>query len=89
MVYGTKGMVACSQPLAAQAGLEILRLGGNAADAAVAVSAALNVLGERADSALVASAYFLMALQSPTRAVSEETPSGARVGSCEPDSRRS
>ena len=30
---GTKGMVACSQPLAAEAGLEILRKGGNAADA--------------------------------------------------------
>ncbi|GLB44913.1 putative gamma-glutamyltranspeptidase [Lyophyllum shimeji] len=43
VVYGTKGMVACSQPLAAEAGLEILRKGGNAADAAVAVSAALNV----------------------------------------------
>jgi len=26
-------MVACSQPLAAEAGLEILRLGGNAAEA--------------------------------------------------------
>ncbi|GAA5824946.1 hypothetical protein JCM3770_006715 [Rhodotorula araucariae] len=43
VVYGTKGMVACSQPLAAEAGLEILRKGGNAADAAVAVSAALNL----------------------------------------------
>ncbi|KAG8935860.1 hypothetical protein FRC02_005859 [Tulasnella sp. 418] len=43
VVYGTKGVVACSQPLAAEAGLEILRKGGNAADAAVAVSAALNV----------------------------------------------
>ncbi|KAF5384853.1 hypothetical protein D9615_001503 [Tricholomella constricta] len=43
VVYGTKGMVACSQPLAAEAGLEILRKGGNAADAAVATSAALNV----------------------------------------------
>ncbi|KAI9461806.1 gamma-glutamyltranspeptidase [Boletus coccyginus] len=42
-VYGTKGVVACSQPLAAEAGLEILRKGGNAADAAVATSAALNV----------------------------------------------
>lgn len=36
-------MIACSQPLAAQAGLEILRQGGNAADAAVAVSAMLNL----------------------------------------------
>ncbi|KIO24516.1 hypothetical protein M407DRAFT_244431 [Tulasnella calospora MUT 4182] len=43
VVYGTKGVVACSQPLAAEAGLEILRKGGNAADAAVAVSAALNI----------------------------------------------
>ncbi|KAF9518379.1 hypothetical protein BS47DRAFT_1389027 [Hydnum rufescens UP504] len=43
VVYGTKGAVACSQPLAAEAGLEILRKGGNAADASVAVSAALNV----------------------------------------------
>ena len=43
VVYGTKGMVACSQPLAAEAGLEILRKGGNACDAAVATSAALNV----------------------------------------------
>ncbi|KIK96014.1 hypothetical protein PAXRUDRAFT_139452 [Paxillus rubicundulus Ve08.2h10] len=42
-VYGTKGVVACSQPLAAEAGLEILRKGGNAGDAAVATSAALNV----------------------------------------------
>lgn len=29
-VYGTKGVVACSQPLACEAGLEILRKGGNA-----------------------------------------------------------
>ncbi|QRW15852.1 gamma-glutamyltranspeptidase [Rhizoctonia solani] len=42
VVYGRKGVVSCTQPLAAEAGLEILRKGGNAADAAVAVSAALN-----------------------------------------------
>ncbi|RPA96573.1 gamma-glutamyltranspeptidase [Choiromyces venosus 120613-1] len=43
VVQSANGIVACSQPLAAQAGLKILRDGGNAADAAVAVAAALNV----------------------------------------------
>ena len=37
-------MVATSQPLAAQAGLQMLRRGGTAADAAVATAAALTVL---------------------------------------------
>ena len=42
-VYGRRGMVAASQPLAVAAGLETLAAGGNAADAAVATAAALNV----------------------------------------------
>jgi len=42
-VYGRSGIVSTSQPLATAAGLEILAKGGNAADAAVAAAAALNV----------------------------------------------
>ena len=37
-------MVSTAHPLATKAGLEVLEAGGNAFDAAVAVSAALNVV---------------------------------------------
>ena len=42
-VMAQHGMVVTSQPLAAQAGLQILQHGGNAIDAAVATAAVLNV----------------------------------------------
>ncbi len=43
-VLATGAMAATSQPLAANAGLEIMRQGGSAADAAVAMAAVLNVV---------------------------------------------
>ncbi|RLN50836.1 hypothetical protein BBJ29_003557 [Phytophthora kernoviae] len=42
-VYGRHGMVSCSQPLASEIGLRILKQGGNAVDAAIAIAAALNL----------------------------------------------
>lgn len=44
VVMSNQGMVATSQPLAAQAGLRILMAGGNAIDAAVATAAVLNMV---------------------------------------------
>lgn len=44
VAYAGQGMVATSQPLAAQAGLEILKEGGNAIDAAIATAACLTVV---------------------------------------------
>ena len=43
-IYARGGMVNCSNPQAAAAGLEALRAGGNAIDAAVAAAAALTVV---------------------------------------------
>ncbi len=43
-VFAKKGMVATSQNLAAEAGLEILKKGGNAIDAAIATAACLTVV---------------------------------------------
>ncbi|KAI1348742.1 nucleophile aminohydrolase [Xylaria sp. FL0043] len=43
VVHSIEGIVACTQPLAARCGLDVLDKGGNCADAAVAVAAGLNM----------------------------------------------
>ena len=44
LIYGRRGMVCTSQPLAAQAGLDMLKQGGSAVDAAIATAACMTVL---------------------------------------------
>lgn len=44
VAFGARGMVASNQPAATTAGIEVLRSGGSAADAALAVAGALQVL---------------------------------------------
>ncbi|MFW9904622.1 MAG: gamma-glutamyltransferase [Candidatus Thorarchaeota archaeon] len=43
-VHSCNGMVASSQPLASQTGIRILKAGGNACDASIAMAAVLNVV---------------------------------------------
>ncbi|MDZ4770480.1 MAG: gamma-glutamyltransferase [Chloroflexota bacterium] len=74
MVTARRGMVATSNPLASQAGLAILRAGGNAADAAVAAGAVLNVT-EPASTG-IGGDMFALCYDARTRAVSAINGSG-------------
>jgi gamma-glutamyltranspeptidase / glutathione hydrolase len=81
-VLARNGVVATSQPLAAQAGLQILKAGGNAFDAAVASAAVLNLVepvsagvgGDLFVIAWVAKDKKLIALNASGRAPAGATP---------------
>src|ERR1700734_438763 len=81
-VLARNGIVATSQPLAAQAGLQILKHGGNAIDAAVATAGVLNV-GEPGSAGIGGDVFViawlakekrLVALNGSGRAASGATP---------------
>jgi gamma-glutamyltranspeptidase/glutathione hydrolase len=81
-VLARNGMVATSQPLAAQAGLQVLKNGGNAIDAAIATAAVMNVVepgsagigGDVFVIAWLAKEHKLVALNGSGRAPSGATP---------------
>jgi len=81
-VLARNGVVATSQPLGAQAGLQILKQGGNAIDAAIAAAAVMNVVepgsagigGDMFAIVWLAKEHRLIALNGSGRAASGATP---------------
>lgn len=87
MVVARRGMVASSNPLASQAGLRILREGGNAADAAIATAAMLNVT--EAASTGIGGDCFALFYDAKTRQVTALNGSGRAPAALNADDLRS
>ncbi len=77
-VFAKKGMVATSQPLASQAGLEILQKGGNAIDAAIATAAALTVV-EPTSNGIGGDAFALVWVKGELHGLNASGPSPASI----------
>ncbi|RKU45756.1 hypothetical protein DL546_008422 [Coniochaeta pulveracea] len=80
VVHSTKGIVACTQPLAAKCGIDVLMAGGNAADAAVAVAAGMNMT--EPCSTGIGGDMFCLYYDAKTRKVSAMNGSGRAGGKC-------
>lgn len=80
VVHSTEGIVACTQPLAARCGLRILQQGGNAADAAVAVAAGLNMT--EPSSTGIGGDMFCLYYDAATKKVSAMNGSGRSGSKC-------
>lgn len=77
-VVSKRGMVATSQPTAAQAGISILERGGNAIDAAIATAAALTVV-EPTSNGLGGDAFALIWSQDQLYGLNGSGPSPRRI----------
>src|SRR6056297_353226 len=74
----SKGMVATSQPLAANVGLEILKKGGNAVDAAIATAACLTVV-EPTSNGIGADAFALVWVNEKLHGLNSSGPAPANI----------
>src|SRR4029453_18240681 len=74
VVRARQAMVASSQPLASQTGLDVLKRGGNAVDAAIAMAAVLNVTEPNMTG--MGGDVFAMVYSSKTKKLEALNPSG-------------
>ncbi|MFW6030670.1 MAG: gamma-glutamyltransferase family protein, partial [Halanaerobiales bacterium] len=77
-IFSKNGMVATSQNLAAQAGLDILKNGGNAIDAAIATAASLTVV-EPTSNGIGSDAFALVWVKDKLYGLNSSGPSPAKI----------